>query len=374
MKCEIVKDLIPLYAEGLCSEAAAEEIREHLKTCENCRKLAEAPVEQIIPVEIPEEKTAMKKVSRKLRNIRLKTAVLGVLLAGVVGGLGYLTYGQIVKPNGGKSFETIFQSIEVRKMAKKITQGDFDYYLSKISLGGLHLTMNEFRYLDEYKAQDKEILAEAYSAAFEGCKVTDIDVKSGYGSMYSYTSGDNYSDDAPCACSDVVITYDNGQTLELSFAKDMDGLYDCLAGYRYNDESITQEQADLENAFAYTSCHDLLPKGFFEQLLRSRKSTAEPYSYRFSEEYRAGALAGAENFRDSGYTMESVIMSQPKYDPERKMFCYDLSMTASDEKGRATAVTKLWLTYKGLIPQEESQVYRDGCTDGLYDALSRYFG
>lgn len=40
MKCNIVKDLMPLYAEGLCSEETAEEIREHLEACPECKKLA----------------------------------------------------------------------------------------------------------------------------------------------------------------------------------------------------------------------------------------------------------------------------------------------------------------------------------------------
>ncbi|MBQ8961375.1 MAG: zf-HC2 domain-containing protein [Ruminococcus sp.] len=374
MKCEIIKDLIPLCEEGLCSPESEAEIREHIKTCESCRLLYEQiPAQGEIP--LPEETEAMAKVSKRLRHGRLRTAVLGALLAGVLGGLGYLTYGQIAKPTGGKSFETVFQSLEVRKMAKKFTEGDLDYYMSKISLGGAHLTLDQFSYLDQYKAQDKEILKEAYSAAFGDTKVKDIDVSSSYGSLYAYAGSEGYSEGAPCACSDVTITFEDGRRLELSFAKDMDGLYDCLAGYRYGDTSISKEEADLENAFAYTSYHDLLPVGFFQRLLLARKATTEPYSKRFCEGYRSGAAAGAEAFRDAGYTMESVIMGTPTYDPDREMFRYDLCLTASDGKGKAVAVTKLWLTPKGLIPpdKEELTVAPLGCTEGLTAALESYF-
>ena len=41
MKCEIIKDLIPLCSEGLCSEESRIAVEEHIKTCETCRLLYE---------------------------------------------------------------------------------------------------------------------------------------------------------------------------------------------------------------------------------------------------------------------------------------------------------------------------------------------
>lgn len=39
--CSVVKDLIPMYAEGLVSPETKEFINEHCRDCENCRKLLE---------------------------------------------------------------------------------------------------------------------------------------------------------------------------------------------------------------------------------------------------------------------------------------------------------------------------------------------
>ena len=33
MNCEIVRDLLPLYADGLCSEESRRAVEEHLKSC-----------------------------------------------------------------------------------------------------------------------------------------------------------------------------------------------------------------------------------------------------------------------------------------------------------------------------------------------------
>ena len=64
MKCEIIRDLIPLWSEGLCSEESSREVREHIETCESCRRLcgsAEPPAEEIA---VPDSGEAMQKVSR----------------------------------------------------------------------------------------------------------------------------------------------------------------------------------------------------------------------------------------------------------------------------------------------------------------------
>lgn len=40
-ECDIIKDLLPSYEDGICSEASKEWIEEHLKECEECRATAE---------------------------------------------------------------------------------------------------------------------------------------------------------------------------------------------------------------------------------------------------------------------------------------------------------------------------------------------
>jgi len=39
MICSIIRDLLPLYEEQICSKETAELVQEHLKECDECRKL-----------------------------------------------------------------------------------------------------------------------------------------------------------------------------------------------------------------------------------------------------------------------------------------------------------------------------------------------
>ncbi|MGI5964132.1 MAG: zf-HC2 domain-containing protein [Lawsonibacter sp.] len=92
MKCEIIRDLLPLYCEGLCSEASRQEIEIHMAQCEACRTFfAEMKNEDVpIPQPTPEPETearvlqgVKKKFSRKRRRAVL-LAVAAMLIFSVV--------------------------------------------------------------------------------------------------------------------------------------------------------------------------------------------------------------------------------------------------------------------------------------------------
>ena len=63
MECNVVKDLIPLYIDGCCSEESARLVREHIANCDACKKLLE---EMQVPSDlaaVPKAPTAMTRVN-----------------------------------------------------------------------------------------------------------------------------------------------------------------------------------------------------------------------------------------------------------------------------------------------------------------------
>lgn len=71
VSCEVIQDLLPLYEDGVCSQASRALVEEHLRTCQDCaavRKAMEQPIEPP-PVEVDEANPlrALKRVTQKRR-------------------------------------------------------------------------------------------------------------------------------------------------------------------------------------------------------------------------------------------------------------------------------------------------------------------
>lgn len=78
MKCEIIRDLLPLFLDGLTSEESRREVEEHLAGCPACREAAEgmkARIEAPLPPLCPDTILPFRKLRR-----RMVLAVLAAIL------------------------------------------------------------------------------------------------------------------------------------------------------------------------------------------------------------------------------------------------------------------------------------------------------
>ena len=89
LSCEIIRDLLPLYAEELASTDSKAAVREHLEDCESCRISYEEMKKS--PVIVP-EKPGLVTVRREIWKQRILTALCAVLVFGMLGcwGLSWL--------------------------------------------------------------------------------------------------------------------------------------------------------------------------------------------------------------------------------------------------------------------------------------------
>ncbi len=158
MKCEVVRDLLPLYDEKLCSTESAALVEEHIKTCAACKGL----LEKLPKTELPKADTnALKpfvKVKRRLRARIIGLITLGVVLLAVLIPVGYLTVNQIFHINGGTDFEDLIYKHEARQFAEMLAEGrieEFAERLDNLHIGdapdGTPITHRSF-YLERLKA------------------------------------------------------------------------------------------------------------------------------------------------------------------------------------------------------------------------------
>lgn len=100
LTCEVVRDLLPSYVDGLTNDVSNQAVEQHIKICENCRKLyhemqetvngeylSEQDLEQMgrkANFKVPSEIDYLKKIRKKNR-MRILAAVLTVVIAAGVG-------------------------------------------------------------------------------------------------------------------------------------------------------------------------------------------------------------------------------------------------------------------------------------------------
>ena len=82
MTCEVIRDLLPLCADGVASDESRAAVEEHIRTCAACRALYEsmcAPVEAQEPAKEPDYMDAVRQ--QKKENRRFVLRVYGVTVA-----------------------------------------------------------------------------------------------------------------------------------------------------------------------------------------------------------------------------------------------------------------------------------------------------
>ncbi|MCD3418819.1 zf-HC2 domain-containing protein [Streptococcus equi subsp. zooepidemicus] len=91
ISCEVIKDLLPLYQDGICSDESRKIVEEHLQSCDECRELLDN-MNQTIDVsgnmdkyeEIADLKKLSKKWNRKMILSMLKGAFSALIMVAIV--------------------------------------------------------------------------------------------------------------------------------------------------------------------------------------------------------------------------------------------------------------------------------------------------
>ena len=87
MKCEIIRDLLPSYVDGLTSEESNREITAHVAECAPCKEI----LEQMQEEKAPKEKRKINPFRKFNRRMRRAVAMAVVICIGV-GGFGYKAF------------------------------------------------------------------------------------------------------------------------------------------------------------------------------------------------------------------------------------------------------------------------------------------
>ncbi len=173
--CAIVKDLMWQYAEGECSPETKEFVEEHIKECEDCRKLfddikkTDELVNETVAVDHTPEEKILKKGFRKIRKRFVLSTLALILIIPIVFASMLLSneikkegicYSNIDEILTARKFVTLLEKDEYGKAAKMLDFSD-DYYSIMDAKEGLGKT-----YYDDAVIVDKSEDVYAISGCF----------------------------------------------------------------------------------------------------------------------------------------------------------------------------------------------------------------
>ena len=79
--CEVIRDLLPLYADDVCSGRSRELIEEHLQECPDCSAMLEKLRTHEIETDIREEKEQV--IEHQAKRFRRRSATVGSVVSGL---------------------------------------------------------------------------------------------------------------------------------------------------------------------------------------------------------------------------------------------------------------------------------------------------
>jgi len=82
ISCEIVKDLLPLYHDNVCSSESRALIEEHLDECQSCADLLNSISDELAhPVNVIDETKPLKAFQAIVKKIKIKSLLIGVVIS-----------------------------------------------------------------------------------------------------------------------------------------------------------------------------------------------------------------------------------------------------------------------------------------------------
>lgn len=123
MQCEIIRDLIPLLEDDVCSEQSKKAVLEHIKECEECRQIYESTKihpEFVLNVEEKATKQAIDKGFRKIKRRWLASTLAVLIMVPII----YLSWGQY--QGRGISFTNINELVIARAFLADLEQDNYE--------------------------------------------------------------------------------------------------------------------------------------------------------------------------------------------------------------------------------------------------------
>lgn len=165
--CNVIEDLLPLYADGVCSEDTKTIIEHHIAVCPECKEKLAAMTAKL---EKKEKKAKLENPFKKVKNHYLRLVMVTLLVCALIivpiGGVWFLKTNELY--DVGYSWATVTTNAKLRKIAKLFKKGKYREALDLFEPYGK----------GEYTAEEtnafKDFFAERFEEYFDDDPIKNI--------------------------------------------------------------------------------------------------------------------------------------------------------------------------------------------------------
>lgn len=205
--CEIMKDLLPTYAAGECSDVTRKAVDEHVASCATCSKSLRAMTEPAVAAEATSDPARKEELGKEMtfkagfKKIRRRwlISILCILLIIPVCGLGFLGYNET--RGEGYAFSNLKGLSNVDNYMKSLKQGDYEALLKYYDFGAMYSEVAN-------RQTDELIYAQSYLLVEIGGAKYYVDMYSDRSQFEPYTE---VGSDAEFWAQVIIENVENGQ-------------------------------------------------------------------------------------------------------------------------------------------------------------------
>ncbi|MBQ8567907.1 MAG: zf-HC2 domain-containing protein [Oscillospiraceae bacterium] len=345
MKCDIIRDLLPAYCDGLCSEETSREIEAHTAECTECADMIRSMKADIdVPAvtgEISADK-AFKKINLKMQNKAITIAgnLICILLLVI---LLFICITGYKNRYEWEKYEESLVNPDADRVFNMLISGDIDNFMNE-----LIIQQDILRIPSE---EEITIRRETINELYEYWKTIGITEVSSLGTEYSFIFP-NYDYYLPTTT--YVLCFHDFANSYVSLSKYrgkyiINILCESTESIAFPEKYAEYEQLINKVDYLINPCLDNVPfTEFFDPTsnlkpnLISRHCSDNPYAP--DDEFSEALCSRLTEFSESDIICENINFTELKFDSDIKLYTKRMTMTFLDPK------TEKHITYSRIIP------------------------
>ena len=430
MKCDVFGDLLPMYVEGLCSNATVEEMKVHALECDACRekmRRLKAGQDNACREEGWDKQVEpLKKVRTRMKRKTILLILLGGILTCMLIVTGILTWGQLF--HKGVSFETVYDGMRFERIGREFAKGNLEPLYQELwdpyfeVSDRMLIIQQAYPNAEQYRTEMLGAMEGKWQELFQGKHLKYRGIYSigydrengsegvlklslhftGDGGMEYYVAlqkeGDGkfriwdfwgkpeatYSrqpsteDKASTSADRITSTTDEAQTTDNSISKEGGAatnayatVFACISNYDQDENEIVRQWIRIKGEKALQGDDQLARDGKQCSIILSEAEASgkEDGFSKSVEEY-------LQSIMEAGYYPTDLATRAVGYDTERKLYLYRMTLEITEkEKGDRVLVTFDCYRQAGYYLFEPGTVcvYGEGIEENVKELLGKLF-